>query len=218
MLIHAQHGVRHEARLATDLVLGGNILHAVQHEADETVALALDAIHDRLAIGADLAFHAHAERIGMHRGMRGLGGGDQQLGRHAAHARAGRAIGAALDQQGALAGGAGGAISGQAGGAGADDGDVSMQSLHIHVLPIWRGCAVSCLGRIRLAARARDATVPAAPGRGRAGTRAAGIRRAGSTTQGAEPRGMPGRPGPACLMPVRRSAPSGRPGRRSASR
>ena len=70
MLIHAQHGVRHEARLATDLVLGGNILHAVQHEADETVALALDAIHDRLAIGADLAFHAHAERIGMHRGMR----------------------------------------------------------------------------------------------------------------------------------------------------
>ncbi|KAG1262206.1 hypothetical protein G6F65_014724 [Rhizopus arrhizus] len=74
----------------------------------------------------------------MGRVVGGFRSGDQQLGRHAAHAGAGRAVRAAFDQQRALARRFRGAISRQAGSAGADDGDISVQSFHDWVSPMLR--------------------------------------------------------------------------------
>ena len=71
------------------------------------------------------------------RSVRRFGGGDQKLARHATHARAGGAVRAALDQDGAPPRGDRGAIRGEAGGAGADDRHIYADLLH------------RCLGRIR---------------------------------------------------------------------
>jgi len=128
--IHAQHRVFDKARHAAQLVLGRDVLHALEHEADEAVALALDARHDLRPVDPHRAIDMHAEGPAVRRRMGRLGGRDQQLGRHATHARASRAVLAAFDQQGALAGGARGAIGRQAGRAGAYDGHVSVQGFH----------------------------------------------------------------------------------------
>jgi hypothetical protein len=66
-------------------------------ESDEAVALALHARHHRAAVDRDVAAEAEAreslDRMGRFRGS------DQKLARHAADARARRAVHAALDQQ-----------------------------------------------------------------------------------------------------------------------
>lgn len=130
MPVHAQHRVLDKARHAAQLVLGRDVLHSLQHETDEAVALGLDTRHHLRAVDPHRAIDVHTEGAAVARRMGRLGGRDQQLGRHAAHARASRAVLAAFDQQGALAGGARGAIGRQAGRAGTYDGHVSMQGFH----------------------------------------------------------------------------------------
>ena len=92
------------------------------------------------------------------RAVRRFGGGDEKLARHATHARAGGAVRAALDQDGAPPRGDRGAIRGEAGGAGADDSHIYADLLH------------RCLGRIRCCGdyRAVAGAVAAAIKHGRA--------------------------------------------------
>jgi hypothetical protein len=94
-----------ELRVAADAVRLGNALDAVEHEAHEAVALALHARHHLAAVDAHRAVDVHAEARRALDGVRGLGRGDEQLRRHAAHARAGGAVGAALDDDARGAGG-----------------------------------------------------------------------------------------------------------------
>ena len=125
-----QQPVVDEPRMADQAVIGGHCLHAVHHEAHEAVALAFQALHDRAAVDADRAVDVHAERRGPGGVVRGLGGGDQQLGRHTAHARTGRAVGAAFDQQRRGPFGLRGAVGREAGTACADDRDIGMNGFH----------------------------------------------------------------------------------------
>ena len=104
----------------------GSSVDAIEHEPDEAVALALHARHHGLAVDLAAAVEAKAEFRPARDAVRRFGGRDEELARHAADARAGGAVRAALDQDGAPSRGGRGAIRGEAGGAGADDG-------HIHV-------------------------------------------------------------------------------------
>jgi hypothetical protein len=88
--------VRDETRITVQLVGSGQRIDALRDEADEPVALALHARHHCTAVDGDLAAKAEAreplDRVGRFRGS------DQELARHAADARARRAVHAALDQ------------------------------------------------------------------------------------------------------------------------
>ncbi|MNI79026.1 hypothetical protein D3C73_1354570 [compost metagenome] len=130
VLVPPQHRVGDKARIAAQLVFSGNVLDTFQDEAHEAVAFALDAVHHLDAIHRDITADVYAEGFGMRRVVGGFGRGDQQLGGHAADTGASGAIGAAFNNQRALARGFRGAISGQTGRAGADDSDIGMQSFH----------------------------------------------------------------------------------------
>jgi len=116
----------HETGLAANAVRVGDFLHVAQHETDEAVALAPYAIHDLAAIDTDYAIDVDAKTRRFPDSMGGLGGGDEKLARHAAHASAGGAIVAAFDNRGVRSCGFGRAVRGEAGCAGADDGNVNL--------------------------------------------------------------------------------------------
>src|SRR5476649_446094 len=92
--------VVHETCMAANTVRVGNILHVAQGEADKAVALAPYAIHDLASIDVNCAVDMDAKARCLPDGMGGIGGGNQELARHAAHARAGGAIVAAFDNRG----------------------------------------------------------------------------------------------------------------------
>ena len=73
--------------------------HVFHHKADETVALGFHAVHHFRAVHAHGRFvQMHAERVGVQRVVPRFGGGNHQLGGHAAHARAGGAEYVAFNQ------------------------------------------------------------------------------------------------------------------------
>ena len=100
-----------------------------QHKADKTVALALYPRHHGRPVHRDHG-HLHPEGRGVARLVRGLGGGNQQFAGHAAHARAGRAISAAFDQQHGVGVGAGSPVGAHAGGTGTHNGDFDLKRSH----------------------------------------------------------------------------------------
>ena len=110
---------------------GGNFLDAVQHEADEAVALAPDARHHRAAIDLDRTIHRQAERAEAIDRVRGIRRSDQQLAGHAAHARAGGAVRTLLDEQRSLPGRFRSPVGGKPRGAGADDRHVGGERAHL---------------------------------------------------------------------------------------
>src|SRR6185503_11262105 len=116
--------------MAANAVRAGDALHVAQHKIDEAFALAPHAIHDLAAVDADCATGVNAKIRRFPDGMGGIGSGNEELARHAAHARAGGAIIAAFDDCGAGSCGLGRAVRGKSGRAGADDGDVNLQGLH----------------------------------------------------------------------------------------
>ena len=122
-----------EPGVATNLVGRRKRFDVVDDKSGETVSLALDAIHHRLAVDGDRARRLDAERRETRESVRGFRRRDQQLARHASDARAGRAVGAALDQQRALPGRLDRPVCGKPRGAGTDDGDVGVKDLHVHV-------------------------------------------------------------------------------------
>jgi dihydrolipoamide dehydrogenase len=114
--------------------------------------------HARRVFGAELYLdtdaRADAVRAGdgvevTYRALDGVGRlrrCDEQLARHAAHARARRAVRAAFDEQGALAGRLHGAVGGEAGSAGPDHRNVGFELLHrcrprVDSQQIMRPCA-----------------------------------------------------------------------------
>ena len=121
--------VVHETCMAANAVRVGNVLHVAQHETDKAVALAPYAIHDLAAIDADNAIDMDAKARRLPDGMGGLGGGNEELARHAAHARAGGAIVAAFDNRGARSCGFGCAVRGKACRAGTDYCNVNLHGL-----------------------------------------------------------------------------------------
>jgi hypothetical protein len=82
-------------------LLGRPVLDRLDDEAHEAVALALDALHHRPAVDLGRSPSRRRRRRLLDH-VRRLGRGDQQLGRHAADPRAGRAVLRTLDQQHAL--------------------------------------------------------------------------------------------------------------------
>ncbi len=128
--IDRQRVVVDERGVAEELVGFRNLVDAAGDEADEAVAFALHPRHHRLAVDDERGIDREAEVRELRNRVRGLGRRDQQLARHAADACAGRAVDGALDQQRALAGGLRRAIGGEPGGAGADDGDVGLETVH----------------------------------------------------------------------------------------
>jgi hypothetical protein len=110
--VHVEGIAAGEARASHDAVLGGDAFDPLQDEPDEAVAFAFHAAHDLAAVDALRALDMHAEcRRGVDR-MGGLGGGDEQLGGHAADAGAGGAVGAGLHDRGAGAARARGPVGG----------------------------------------------------------------------------------------------------------
>ncbi len=123
--VDVERAVVDEAGVAADAVGLGNRLDAVEHEADEAVALALDARHHRPAVDRDRAFEAQAELRPLLRGACAASAAaiSSLLGMQPTRAQV-VPYGPALDDDGAPAGGDRGAIRGEPGGAGADDGDI----------------------------------------------------------------------------------------------
>ncbi len=126
---HVERVVVDEARVALQPMPGRPVLHGFDDETDEAVALAAHAVHHRRAVD-DQATAVHAKASRVRDGVRRLGGGDEQLARHAAHAGAGGAVGAAFDDDDAACMGQRAAVGRHAGGAGADDGHVNIQGVH----------------------------------------------------------------------------------------
>jgi hypothetical protein len=81
--------VVNEIGMPADTILLRKAIDAAQHQADKAVAFALDAFHDFPAIYADCAIQVHAECGCPRNAMCGVCGGDEELARHAANARAG---------------------------------------------------------------------------------------------------------------------------------
>ena len=123
--------VVHETRMTANAVRFGNGLHVARHETDKAVALAPHALHDLASVDADNAVGMDAEARRLCDGMGGLGGGNEQLARHAAHARAGGAIVAAFDHHGARSRGFGCAVRRKSRRAGADNRNVNLQGFHV---------------------------------------------------------------------------------------
>ncbi len=129
MVSDRQRLVVHETRMAANAVRIRNLLHFIERESDEAVALALDAFHDCASVDAYNAVDMDAKGRCLADGMSGLRGGNQKLARHATDARAGGAIVAALDHHRAGCCGFGCAVRGHACSAGADDSNVNLQSV-----------------------------------------------------------------------------------------
>ena len=120
--VDLEHAGGDEPCAAVELVVLGDRLDALDDEADEAVALAADAVHDRAAVDLDRGVDAERRRVlGV---VGGLAGRDEELARHAADARAGRAVDAALDHHDALGDRGRGAVGREACRARADHGDV----------------------------------------------------------------------------------------------
>jgi hypothetical protein len=127
MLIDLKRMVVHETGMAAKAVRFGNAFNVAQHEADEPVALAPHPLHDCAPVDAHDTIMMHTEGG---RGLDGVGcirGGDEQLARHAADARAGGAVGTAFDEHCGRPCSPGSAVGGNAGRPGADDGDVNLR-------------------------------------------------------------------------------------------
>ena len=182
MVVDAQ-GVRAgEPGMAADPVCFGKPLDALEHEADKPVALAPHAFHHGAPVDAFFArMHAEARRHVEHVG--GVGGGNQELARHAADAGAGGAVVAAFDDDRARALRMGRAVGGHARGAGADHGDVDCQFLHTRLHGVT-------IRRFHFKCRAGPLPATSAP--------ASSSRAAGTTT----PSGRPATPGATATRPA----------------
>ncbi|MOA57359.1 hypothetical protein D3C78_1815190 [compost metagenome] len=88
---------------------------------------------------------AQAEGLELVAPVKGMGGFEQQFGRHAAHARAGRAPGGLVDQRKALRVAAHGTQGGQPRGAGPDD-----EHVVIVVMVLVHAGYCACEGRFWL--------------------------------------------------------------------
>ena len=97
LAVHQQHARLAEAGRPAQPVRLRDRERLLDHALDEAVAQRVEPRHHRRAVHGHRA-RAHAERVRLPRRVRVLGGGDQELGRHAARARAGRPVGAVLDQ------------------------------------------------------------------------------------------------------------------------
>jgi hypothetical protein len=116
--------------MAAQFIACRDAVDAIQHEADEAVALAPHARHHGYAVDALFTgMHAEFRRRVEH--VRRLGRRDQELAGHAADPGAGGAVMAAFDHHRARALRPGGAVGHQARRAGADHGDVDLQCLHL---------------------------------------------------------------------------------------
>ena len=90
--VDRQRVVVDEGRATEDLVGRRDLVDAARDEADEAVAFALHALHHGLAVDHQRCVDRQAERRQPVEQVRGFGRRDQQLARHAAHARAGGAV------------------------------------------------------------------------------------------------------------------------------
>ena len=113
--------------------------HVVEHEADEAVAFTLDAGHHLATIDADLALWMNAEPGSLVNMVHRFGGGDQQLGGHAADAGTGGAVRAPFNHHHLLTMGLGGAVGAQTCGTPPYHGNIYFNSVHAHSLN-W-GCS-----------------------------------------------------------------------------
>ncbi len=77
MLIDLQRVVVDKAGIALNFVAGRDLVHAFQHEADETIAFAFDASHHLAPVNARFAAWVHAKARRTFDLMHRFGGGDQ---------------------------------------------------------------------------------------------------------------------------------------------
>lgn len=131
IITYAQRVLIQEACLAHDPVLLGNFCNTFEHPADETVAVAPNAVHHRLAVdphrpGVD------AETLGMTTRVGDFGGRNQQFARHAANPGTGGAELFGFNQHHLVGMFAGLAIGHHAGGSATDYGDIDFAFLHVN--------------------------------------------------------------------------------------
>ena len=119
-----------ETRVALYAIRFGNGMDFAQDEADKTIALASDTIHDRGSVDTNTTVYANAKARRLPDGMGGIRGGNQELAWHAADARTGGAVIAALDDHGVRPGGLGCTICSEPRGTGTDYCNVNMHGLH----------------------------------------------------------------------------------------
>jgi hypothetical protein len=119
-----------EARLSAEAGRGCEGLRRLDDEADEAIALATDPLQNRRAVHAGRHRELDSEGAGAPGLVGQLGGGDQQLRRHAADSGAGGAIGPGLDQYGFSPGSLRLAPRVQARGSGSDDRHIDLPNPH----------------------------------------------------------------------------------------
>jgi hypothetical protein len=118
-----------EAGVSGHAVRRRKVLDHLEHRADEIVAQVAHPLHHRAAVDARRA-DVDPEHPRLPHGMGRVGGGDQELARHAADASAGGAVRPDLDQDQPLGVLAHPAIRRKARGAGPDDRDVDVALRH----------------------------------------------------------------------------------------
>ena len=118
-----------EAGVSGQAVLRRKVLDHLEDGADEVVAQLAHPLHHRPAVDARRAAVDPEHGRFLHR-VRRVGGGDQELARHAADPGAGGAVRPALDQHQPAGVLAHPAIGGQTRGAGPDDRDVDLALRH----------------------------------------------------------------------------------------
>ena len=119
-----EHGPARQARRCRQSV------EPLEHGGHEAVAPVPHPGEHGGTVHGDLAADADAEAVRLTRAVSGVRGGDQQLGGHAAHPRAGGAAGTLLDQDRLHPRVEGGPVGGYAGGAGPDHRDVAGEFAH----------------------------------------------------------------------------------------
>ena len=130
VVAHAELSRRDEARTTAKLRLGWPLLDCLDHESDEAIALAADALHHFGAVDADRAW-MHAKYRRLVRAMRRFGRSDQQLARHASDAGACCSVRARFDQHDVLRVCARGAKGAHPGSARTDDGHINRKGSHL---------------------------------------------------------------------------------------
>jgi hypothetical protein len=128
-IVEHQRGRIDEMGAAADPDIGWDLFDGLDGAGGKRVAFLAYARHHGGAVDFGLG-HLDAEDRSGTRRMGCMGGGDQQLGRHAADSGAGGAGKFIVDEQRGGAIGAGTPLGSQAGGAGADNRDVAIKISH----------------------------------------------------------------------------------------
>ncbi|MNT83191.1 hypothetical protein D3C72_2230200 [compost metagenome] len=79
MIVHLQSIVVDETGITLNFVGGRDFVDTFQHEADETVALAFNTVHDFTAVNGSFSSGIHAKTRCPLDLMHRLGGGNQQF-------------------------------------------------------------------------------------------------------------------------------------------